>query len=74
MRRISWILALLAVGDGVVTVVMPRRHVNRWSHGPQWYRRTMRPFAAHPEASRWLGLLEAALALLWSHQMSDRPD
>ena len=74
MRRILWSLALVAVGDGVVTAVMPRRHVARWSQGPQWYRRAMRPFAAHSEATRAFGFVEAALALWWTHRMSDRPD
>lgn len=74
MRRILWSLALAAVGDGVVTAVMPRRHVERWSWGPQWYRRMMRPFAEHPKATRAFGAAETAVALWWTHRMSDRPD
>ena len=34
----------------------------------------MKPFADHPEATRALGLAEAALALGWTRRMSDRPD
>jgi len=74
MRRILWMLALLAVGDGVVTAAMPRRHVRRWSHGPPWYRRTMRPFADHPEATRALGMIEAVVALAWTMRLADHPD
>jgi len=74
MRRILWSLALVALGDGVVTAVMPRRHVRRWSWGPQWYRRMMRPFTEHSEATRAFGAAEAALALWWTQRMSDRPD
>lgn len=74
MRRIPWLLALVAVGDGVVTAVMPRRHVARWAHGPHWYRQAMRPFAEHPEATRILGLAEVVIILSWTRRMSDRPD
>lgn len=74
MRRFLWTLALLAVGDGVVAAWMPRRHMRRWSQGPDWYRRAMKPFADHPEATRALGLAEAALALGWTRRMSDHAD
>ena len=73
MRRVLWTLALLGVGDGVVTAAMPHRHVARWAQGPQWFRRMMRPLATHPEAARALGLVEASLALWWTRHMSDRP-
>ena len=74
MRRILWILALTAVGDGVVTAVMPRRHVRRWAQGPGWYRSAMRPLATHPQSTRLLGVVEAIGGLLWTHKMSDRPE
>ena len=48
--------------------------MRRWSQGPEWYRRAMKPFADHPEATRALGLAEAALALGWTRRMSDRLD
>lgn len=73
MRRILWFLALILIGDGVVAAVMPQRHADRWSRGPAWYRRLMRPFADHPQATRALGLGEAAGAVWWTTRMHDQP-
>ncbi len=73
MRPIAWLAALLAIGDGVVTVAMPRRHVRRWTGGPSWYRQMMRPFAEHPASTRVLGAAQAAVALWWTSRIGDRP-
>ena len=74
MRRFYWTLALLLVGDGVVAAVMPNRHMRRWTRGPRWYRRIMRPFAEHAETTRALGVAEALGALWWTSRMRDLPD
>ena len=72
MRIAAWITALLAIGDGVVTLAMPRRHVRRWSLGPDWYQRVMRPFAERPGLTPVLGAVEAAAALWWTTRLPDR--
>ena len=71
--RLKWLALLVAVGDGVVTAMMPARHARRWAAGPGWYRRMMRPFAEHPQATRALGATEAAVALWWTARQPDRP-
>lgn len=73
MRRVLWVVALILIGDGVVAAVMPRRHMLRWSTGPDWYQRAMQPLVDHPAATRAVGLGEAGLAMWWSHSMRDRP-
>mgnify|MGYP007107031979 CR=1 FL=1 len=57
------LLALLAIGDGVIGAVAPRRHMARWSAGPAPYEAAMRPFARHPQLTRALSVVEVALGL-----------
>lgn len=55
--------ALLLVGDGVVALLQPRRHVRLWRLGPAPWRRLMRAFERRPLLTAGLGALEAALGL-----------
>ncbi|MCU0268579.1 MAG: hypothetical protein MUF83_08010 [Acidimicrobiales bacterium] len=73
MRRLAWILALTAIGDGVVGALMPIRHMRRWSQGPDWYRSLIRPFADHPQVTRALSVAQVVAGVAWTSQMSDDP-
>lgn len=54
---------MLMVGDGLLAVLEPRRHVKLWMDGPKLWRTTMMPFAKHPGMTRVLGSLELALGV-----------
>ena len=64
--RISALLALLAIGDGVIGALAPERHMARWSSGPAAYEKAMRPFARHPRLTRALALVELSAATAYA--------
>ena len=64
--RVKAVLAMLAIGDGVVGAVAPRRHATRWSSGPQPYKTLMHPFVQHPQLTRTLAVLEVAAATAYA--------
>jgi hypothetical protein len=57
------LLAMCMIGDGVLAVIDPRRHVRLWERGPEVWERTMRPFAQRPTLTRLIGLAEAAVGV-----------
>jgi hypothetical protein len=52
------------VGDGVISLIEPRRHCLLWEVGPQPCRKMIDVFAERPTLTRGLGLLEM-LAGIW---------
>jgi hypothetical protein len=63
-RRILDLLALMFVGDGVVSLIEPKRHCLLWEVGPPQCRKFIGVFAERPTLTRSLGLLEM-LAGIW---------
>lgn len=63
---------MLAIGDGVVGAVAPRRHMARWSSGPKAYEAVMRPFARHPRLTRALAVVEVAAATSYALRLPTR--
>lgn len=63
---------MLLVGDAVLGLVDPTRHVRRWSSGPPAYKRAMQRLAANPSLVRTLAALELASALGYSSRVRPR--
>ena len=63
MRRITELLAMVLVGDGVIALAAPRRHSRLWKLGPEGYRRAMEAFAERPYLTRLLAAAEIGLGL-----------
>ncbi len=59
-NRVEELLAMVAIGDGVVGFLAPRRHSLLWSFGPEGYRRAMEAFAERPGLVRVLAAVEVA--------------
>lgn len=57
---------MLVIGDGVIGAAAPRRHIARWSSGPEAYQAVMRPFAQHPQLTRAVAVLEVAVATAYA--------
>ena len=57
---------MLAIGDGVIGAVAPRRHMARWSLGPGPYEALMRPFAQRPQLTRAVAVVEVAAATAYA--------
>jgi hypothetical protein len=62
-RRITELLGLLLVGDGVLSAVDPKRHCLLWEVGPELIQKAMDEFARHPAATRVVGAAEAIVGL-----------
>lgn len=62
-RRVMEVAAMLMIGEGIICLFFPRRHVLLWKFGPPVYRDAMDKLAERPNLARALGLLEAALGL-----------
>ena len=65
-KRMAELAALMVVGDGVLTAVSPRRHLDLWACGPEWYRNIVRGMTRRPRVTRGLGVAAAALGLYWA--------
>jgi hypothetical protein len=72
-RLVVETVAIAMVGDGVVTLLQPRRHAGLWRTGPQPWRESMRFLEHRPVLTAMLGGIEAAAGLwLASRQTRER--
>ena len=53
-------LAMMMVGDAMVTLVDPERHCQLWARGPEQWRHFVNMFVKHPLMTRGLALGELA--------------
>ena len=63
MRRLAELFAMLMIGEGVLTLVVPRRHSLLWEFGPEGYKRAIEAFAEYPTLTRLVAAAEARLGL-----------
>lgn len=70
--RLLELVAIVVIGDGVVGLALPRRHVNRWRAGPGGWRSVMRPFVEHPRLTQVAGAVEVAVGLVVAARLPAR--
>lgn len=51
---------MLMVGDGVLSLINPRRHCLLWKIGPAVWRNLADEFAEHPQVTRGIGIASVA--------------
>ena len=51
-------LAMMMIGDSLLTLVDPERHVKLWMKGPDPFRRFLNVFIKHPWLTRGLAIAE----------------
>ena len=61
--RIKELGAMMIIGDGVLALLAPRRHVALWLEGPKLWRTTMMPFVKRPRTTRLLGAFGLGVGL-----------
>ncbi len=66
VRRINEVIAMMIIGDGVIALVAPRRHMLLWSFGPEGYKKMMNWFAERPGLIRAVSAAQIAGALLFA--------
>lgn len=62
-KRLLETAAMLMIGDSVLALVEPRRHVDLWAEGPRPWERMVEPFARHPNMTRALGAVGLGVGL-----------
>ena len=55
-KRIKEVMALLLIGDGIISLLEPRRHTKLWVAGPKPHRLMMRQLGRKPVAAQAVGL------------------
>jgi hypothetical protein len=65
-------IGLMLIGDGVVALLEPERHVRLWAEGPKFWRMLMNPFVSRPALTRFAAVLEVGLGL-WISSRQDVP-
>ncbi len=56
-------LAMMMIGDGLLALVDPDRHVRLDIKGPAWWRRFLKTFAERPGMMRALGAAELGMGI-----------
>lgn len=69
-RRVLETAAMMIIGDSVLAMLAPRRHVGLWAEGPAWWERTSAPFLRRPQMTRLLGLAGLGLGV-WLARRSE---
>jgi hypothetical protein len=62
-KRIKETLAVIAIGDGAIEVLAPKRHSLLWDTGPDGVRAVARYFARNPNIMRLLGAAQIAFGV-----------
>ena len=65
-RRVQELMAILLIGDGVVALLQPQRHVRLWTFGPASYRGFMQAFVQRPGMTQLLSAIELGLGIWWA--------
>lgn len=64
VRLSSDLLAIMMIGDGVLSMVRPREHVGLWRRGPEPWRNLVEYFEDRPTLTAALGAA-SVVAGLW---------
>jgi hypothetical protein len=70
--RAMEVLAMAAIGEGLISLTSPARHLQLWAGGPQWWRECMERLARRPAAVRSLALAELGLGLYLARRSLNR--
>ncbi|HRX86607.1 MAG TPA: hypothetical protein P5572_16410 [Phycisphaerae bacterium] len=69
-HRLLETAAMMVIGDSVLALVAPRRHVALWKDGPRWWERMAEPFIRNPNMTRALGAAGLGLGI-WLAQRNE---
>ncbi len=59
-KRLKETLAILMIGDGVLSILNPKRHTRLWAQGPKRWEKSMKYFIKRPTLTRFLAAIELA--------------
>jgi hypothetical protein len=69
-QRLLETAAMMIIGDSVLCMASPRRHLSLWLNGPGWWQRLWQPFIRNAGMTRALGAagLGFGLWLAWREE------
>jgi hypothetical protein len=70
-ERVKELIGMLMIGDGVLGLIEPRRHIGLWRRGPAPWQMMMDPFIDRPGLTRCIGAAEAILGLWLASRQGD---
>ena len=62
-ERLTELLAIALIGDGVIAVLEPRRHSLLWKSGPRMWEEFINPFVERPGMARLVGAAQIGLGI-----------
>ncbi len=74
LKRTAEMAAVFMIGDGLLGLVQPRRHVDLWRSDVAIVDALVRPFGHHPGRRRAYGLLQLGAGLLLASRLRAKRD
>jgi hypothetical protein len=72
LRRTAEMAAVFMIGDGLLGVLQPERHVDLWRSRVSGVDALVRPFSAHPGRRRLYGVLQMAAGIALASRQKPR--
>ncbi|WP_267389169.1 hypothetical protein [Sphingomonas sp. GC_Shp_3] len=72
IRRSAEMAAVFMIGDGLLGLLQPERHVDLWRSDVSAVDVLVRPFAGHPTRRRAYGLLQIGAGILLASALTRR--
>nr|WP_315382311.1 hypothetical protein [uncultured Sphingomonas sp.] len=72
LRRSAEMAAMFMIGDGLLGLLQPRRHVALWRSNVPGVDLLVRPFAAHPHRRRAYGALQIVAGIALASALKPR--
>lgn len=69
LKRAAEMAAIFMIGDGLLGIVQPDRHVDLWRSDVAAVDRLVRPFGGRPARRRAYGLLQLGAGMLLASQL-----
>jgi hypothetical protein len=74
IRRSAEMAAIFMIGDGLLGLLQPERHVDLWRSEVGAVDGLVRPFAGHPRRRRAYGLLQIGAGILLASVLKRAPE
>lgn len=72
VRRSAEMAAVFMIGDGLLGLLQPKRHVELWRSDVNGVDALVRPFSGHPARRRVYGVLQIAAGVALASKLSRR--
>lgn len=73
-KRIKELIALSAIGDGMLSIIAPREHTSLWLVGPEGVRKLALWFAENPTYTRLAGIVELGFGVWLALKQYEEPE